>query len=240
MNALVTAVGTGAAFLGATLIDEHSVVPISTAVVVLGGVWWAGRRVQQFLDGQAVLGAQVAENVKRFTQLDQSVGRLAQQRILDMDLLRGEMAAMETARVLRDSDLREPPPRRAPGRRYRVLLVDDDANDRFLFERLLHARFEMETAGSLAAATELLAHRAFDCVLLDMSLPDEEGKGTTVEEFLRLNPGAVCVVLSGNPSGLLLNRAVQQGAHSYLLKDQLDVEYAARQIEHAIVRKAAG
>jgi len=40
------------AYLGAIAIDGSTAVPLGTAVFVLSGVWWLGRKLQSLEDGQ--------------------------------------------------------------------------------------------------------------------------------------------------------------------------------------------
>ncbi|MDB6105763.1 MAG: hybrid sensor histidine kinase/response regulator, partial [Gammaproteobacteria bacterium] len=58
----------------------------------------------------------------------------------------------------------------------RLLIVEDDPAERMSVTELLGAKdVEIETAGSGAAALELMRHGAFDCVVLDLRLPDMSG-----------------------------------------------------------------
>jgi len=60
----------------------------------------------------------------------------------------------------------------------RILLVDDEADPRYtLAEQLkLHDSFEMETAGDGAGAIEAAKVGPFDAILLDVGLPDMDGR----------------------------------------------------------------
>ncbi len=60
----------------------------------------------------------------------------------------------------------------------RLLLIEDDDDDVFLLRELLAqsaAKFDIEKAGSIAAATVRLAAGGIDLVLSDLSLPDSRG-----------------------------------------------------------------
>jgi DNA-binding response OmpR family regulator len=58
----------------------------------------------------------------------------------------------------------------------RLLLVDDDARlASMVGDYLRHAGFDVETAGSLAAARERLGAEAYDTLVLDLMLPDGDG-----------------------------------------------------------------
>jgi CheY-like chemotaxis protein len=57
-----------------------------------------------------------------------------------------------------------------------LLVVDDDERERnSMVELLRHTDVEITTAGSGAEAWDLIHDRAFDCVVLDMRLPDMSG-----------------------------------------------------------------
>ena len=58
----------------------------------------------------------------------------------------------------------------------RLLLIDDDARlAAMVGDYLRHAGFEVETAGSLAAARERLGAETYDTLVLDLMLPDGDG-----------------------------------------------------------------
>lgn len=48
-------------FLGAVVFDEHALIPVGSAMAVLGGVWWLGRKLQWQDDERAALRRDVAE-----------------------------------------------------------------------------------------------------------------------------------------------------------------------------------
>jgi CheY-like chemotaxis protein len=73
-------------------------------------------------------------------------------------------------------------------RRRRLLVVEDDAADRLSIRALLeHDDIEVETAGSGEEAFNLLRSQIFDCVVLDLRLPDISG--FEVLERLSRDPG---------------------------------------------------
>ena len=58
----------------------------------------------------------------------------------------------------------------------RLLLVDDDARlSSMVGDYLRHSGFDVETAGSLAAARERLGCGSYDALVLDLMLPDGDG-----------------------------------------------------------------
>ena len=120
---------------------------------------------------------------------------------------------------------------------YRVLLVDDSAEDRLAFRRFLERDGEFSficyecasAAEAVAACRELQP----DAVLLDYHLPDDEGLvllGAFIEEY-GLNAFAM-LLLTGSGNEQLAVAAMKLGAHDYLVKGPL--------IQHQLGRAVAG
>ena len=59
----------------------------------------------------------------------------------------------------------------------RVLVVDDEESIRhLLFEVLTKRSYEVETSASVPSALERLRHRRYDLILLDVRMPDIDGR----------------------------------------------------------------
>lgn len=119
-----------------------------------------------------------------------------------------------------------------------VLLVDDDPVDRKLVRRLLRdvgLPVELTEVEDLAAAESALdsSERDFDCILLDMNLPD--GDGASLLERLREQGGAPApiVVLTYHDEVERASRCLQLGAQDYLVKGRLEADALGRAIRHA-------
>ena len=87
-----------------------------------------------------------------------------------------------------------------PGRRTRVLIVDDHALVRAGFKQLLDSTDDLEAAGeagTAAAALSLAATGRFDIVLLDISLPDANVL-ETVSSLRRKQPELPILIVSMN------------------------------------------
>ena len=123
----------------------------------------------------------------------------------------------------------------------KVLLVEDDAVDRRIVERLLArcpqaVEFAVESAGSVSGAVELLSSKEYDLVLLDLNLPDSRGI-ETVRKVSDSNPNIPIVVLTGlndEETGLL---AIKSGATDYLVKGQPLENLLARTILYTLERE---
>jgi CheY-like chemotaxis protein/two-component sensor histidine kinase len=73
-------------------------------------------------------------------------------------------------------------------RSLKILLVEDEAINKMTMARLLTKRgHEVVTAGSGGAALELLARDRFDCIFMDMQMPDMDG--VTVTRLIRSSDG---------------------------------------------------
>ena len=93
-----------------------------------------------------------------------------------------------------------------------------------------------EIAGSLAKAIDALERDAFNCVLLDLGLPDADGL-EAVKRVRTTAPGVAIVVLSGQEDETLALLAVREGAQDYLVKGRVDHNHIVRAISYAIERK---
>lgn len=120
----------------------------------------------------------------------------------------------------------------------KVLLVDDDAAYREIFQCLTKGKLEVVTAVSLADAVSKLSTQRVDCVVLDLNLPDSNPE-ETVRSFKRSYPSAICVALSGNSNPALVAASIRGGAHWYLHKGKsdLDGDSILRAISEAVTHK---
>jgi serine phosphatase RsbU (regulator of sigma subunit) len=122
----------------------------------------------------------------------------------------------------------------------RVLLVEDDDGDAFLFEELLRdADLEVDLlrARSVAAAEAALTTGA-ECVVLDLDLPDADGLGA-LHRLHRAAPLVPTLVLTGLVDSARGLEAVAAGAQDYLVKGRVDGELLARAIRYAVERRRA-
>jgi serine phosphatase RsbU (regulator of sigma subunit) len=123
-----------------------------------------------------------------------------------------------------------------------ILLIEDDAGDALLVQEFLDEG-DLDThlvvARSFAEARRLLAETAgFQCVLVDLSLPDADGLDM-LREVLRLTPRAAVLVLTGLSDAQVGVAAVGAGAQDYLVKQEVDPPLLARAVRYAIERKRA-
>jgi diguanylate cyclase (GGDEF)-like protein len=123
-----------------------------------------------------------------------------------------------------------------------VLLLEDSPEWALLADarlrRALDGRVSIVHHGSLAAAKSTLVEGDFDCVLLDLMLPDSLGLDSVRAVRSRV-PRAPIVVLSGESDEALALQAVEEGAQDYLVKGRADGYQLGRAVRYAIKRKAA-
>jgi diguanylate cyclase len=135
---------------------------------------------------------------------------------------------------------RESPEERAG---LRLLAVEDNPADAVLVREMLRdtawgGALELVHVPSVEAAVDRLLDGAFDCVLLDLSLPDAEGlEGLAQVRTVALD--VPVVVFSGRVDEDVAMRAVQEGAQDCLIKGQVDARLLARSLSYAIERKRA-
>ena len=127
-------------------------------------------------------------------------------------------------------------------RRVKVLLVEDNELDRRMVVHHLSNHpdvgFDVVSRPTLGQALEVLDTVDFDCVLLDLTLPDSAGLAPVDAMLDRPDTGPV-VVLSGLDDPTVALEAVQRGAQDYVTKRTMDGELLARSIRYAITRFAA-
>src|SRR3984885_16162935 len=121
----------------------------------------------------------------------------------------------------------------------KVLLVEDNPVSAQLAKAMLGhidaSAFDVQTAGSLMDALDLLGNGGFDVILLDLSLPDSDGIGTLTT--IRVHaPHVPVLVLTGSDNDALANSALQHGAQDYIVKGHFDSSSLIRALRYAVTR----
>src|SRR5437016_4204235 len=100
----------------------------------------------------------------------------------------------------------------------RILLVEDNPGDARLFLELVRetgaGRLKLQHVERLDTALEKLSSEPFDIVLLDLTLPDEQGLNTLVRAHAHA-PKVPIVVLTGLDDEALAVKALRAGAQDY-------------------------
>ncbi|MDO7887131.1 sensor histidine kinase [Hymenobacter cheonanensis] len=122
----------------------------------------------------------------------------------------------------------------------KILLIDDNEQDRQLYRRYLGKQLGHERVAIVEATTGAEAVAQFtasqpDCVLLDYNLPDTDGLDLLLKLKELAPPNGLCVVMiTGGGNEALAVRALNTGALDYLVKQQFDPELLGKTVRHAI------
>lgn len=122
----------------------------------------------------------------------------------------------------------------------RVLIVEDNELDARTMIRALTSQgegaFEVVRVSDLKSGVDLLDRSHFDCILLDLSLPDSVGL-VSVDLLSEQAPGCPIVVLTGLDDPDTAVEAVERGAQDYLSKQRVDADSLTRSIRYAVARQ---
>ncbi|MES2886090.1 MAG: diguanylate cyclase [Pseudomonadota bacterium] len=123
----------------------------------------------------------------------------------------------------------------------RLLIVDDNADDRFAYRRMLGKadgqRFEIIEAESGEAALAALAAQEPQFVLLDLHLPDANGLDL-LRDIRSRHPLLPIVMLTGLDDVNTSVAALQAGADDYQIKGKLGTDSLLRSIRGALAKRA--
>ena len=123
-------------------------------------------------------------------------------------------------------------------RRYRALVVDDEAALRMLTVRELSRRgFECDAAHDGAQAMELIVSRHYDVVVTDLRMPGMNGHALAVELLSRENRPAV-VVLTGVTEPRLAKDLIARGVDDIVFKP-VDVGILAAKVRALVIRRVS-
>jgi two-component system cell cycle sensor histidine kinase/response regulator CckA len=121
----------------------------------------------------------------------------------------------------------------------RALLVEDNPGDARLFLELVRETgagyLKLEHVDRLEKALVRLSAEHFDVVLLDLSLPDEQGLTTLMRTHAHA-PKVPIVILTGLDDEAVAVRAVRAGAQDYLVKGRVDGDLLVRSMRYAAER----
>jgi len=120
----------------------------------------------------------------------------------------------------------------------KVLIVDDDQDQRQVLSALLENDYQVSTADSGAALQRAFAQEQPDLVLLDVKLPDADGLDL-LPQLKKRWPDTQVIVLTGVPSDneavSWAVEAIKRGAFNFLRKNvQFDGEKLLADVQNAI------
>lgn len=107
---------------------------------------------------------------------------------------------------------------------YKILVIEDNSGDFLLVEEYLYDQIkspEVHQAGTCKEACSILnANEGFDIILLDLTLPDNDGEDL-INEIVKLSKRAPVIILTGYSNLEFCIKSVSLGISDYLLKDEL-------------------
>ena len=121
----------------------------------------------------------------------------------------------------------------------KVLYVEDEMDHailiRELIEKIKNVHYELTHVQNLNETLLELDNNNYDIILLDLSLPDEQGVDT-VARVCEQAPDIPVVVMSGTDDETMAIKALQKGAQEYLVKGKVKSNALSRILRYAIMR----
>lgn len=120
---------------------------------------------------------------------------------------------------------------------YTVLVVEDDADDRALYRRLLGSRYNIEEAATASEGLARAKDSAADCIIIDQMLPDGEGL-SLIESLTPSNgeAGPAIIMVTGKGDEKTAASAIKSGALDYLPKKDVTETSIRRSIDNAVAK----
>lgn len=116
----------------------------------------------------------------------------------------------------------------APTSAPRILLIDDEPQiSGFVGRALERAGYRVDIAGDAAQGVRSAATGGYDLVILDLIMPDMEGR-TALAAILRAHPAQAVLILSCNTDPATKVECLDLGAKDYLTKPFSLAELSAR------------
>jgi len=120
----------------------------------------------------------------------------------------------------------------------RLLLVEDETEiQRFLERALTEAGFEVDVAGSAKSAMKYVAEEAYDSLIVDLGLPDQDGIDLILS-MRRVGMTSPVLILSARRSVDDRVKGLERGGDDYLTKPFALAELIAR-VRNLLKREAA-
>jgi DNA-binding NtrC family response regulator len=120
-----------------------------------------------------------------------------------------------------------------------ILLVDDEENLRRTLAMILQREgYQVDTAGTILEARQLLKDARYDLTFLDLKLPDANGL-SLLPDLRKSFPNMPVVVLTAHDKLDAAVEAVRYGARDYLLKP-LDPSVILQQVKDILDESRQG
>jgi two-component system NtrC family response regulator len=110
-----------------------------------------------------------------------------------------------------------------PSKRFQVLVVDDDPEIGYMFQRLLGGAQNVALARDGYEALERVKSETYNLIFLDVKLPGMDGV-QTLEQIKAIQPDAIVVMMSGYSVEEEIRRALALGAQDFIAKPFEDID----------------
>jgi CheY-like chemotaxis protein len=208
MTHIFKAIGGGFVFFAATILDEKTLIPIGSALIIAGLLWKFSRIVFSWQ--------------KKVEELEDSVAKLKTSRNFESD----------AKEMIQAGHTFQPP----EDHRLSVLVVEDDPADRAIIRHRLADKVDVMEASGLEEAHRIMERTHVDVAFVDLNLGKTQG-GDSIAEFVRVHPAAICIALSGTDDPELVSSALSAGADIFVHKESIaDKDYLLRQLWMAVMR----
>lgn len=121
----------------------------------------------------------------------------------------------------------------------KILIVEDRFADAEITKKKLSRFMSLDTTDVVRTtkqALEKLGEDSFDCILLDLNLPDSIGP-SSISEILDAHPRIPIVVLTGFASAVTVEEALKAGARKVISKNDLDSASLKEALQLAMPRQ---
>lgn len=108
-------------------------------------------------------------------------------------------------------------------KRFQVLVVDDDQEIGYMFQRLLGGPQTVTLAHDGYAALDRVKSEKYDLIFMDVRLPGMDGV-QTLEAVKAIQPDAIVVMMSGYSVEDEIKRAMAMGAQDFIAKPFEDID----------------
>jgi CheY-like chemotaxis protein len=121
----------------------------------------------------------------------------------------------------------------------KVLLIEDNPGDVALFKHYLGSagfrQIELKNVGSVAEAETILGVESFDCIILDLRLPDADGV-EALRRIRRFRQDVPVIILSGHIDKTMASDVIDAGADSFYNKETVPVDSLLLSLKLSIER----
>ncbi|MCC5904576.1 MAG: PAS domain S-box protein [Balneolaceae bacterium] len=129
--------------------------------------------------------------------------------------------------------------KRRDNRELHLLVVEDNIGDFVLVEEFLLEEFEQIRLSHVTtfqkAKTQIESNTKYDLILLDLSLPDNNGE-ELIDDVMTINHSTPVVILTGYTDLAFSAKSLAKGVSDYLLKDELSPTLLYKSIIYSLER----